>query len=137
MAEFRLGGVPRDSNGAPPLATMPVPIVLGALQPLLPNIENPIGEAIVDEAKAALQGHADTPAVDEKIGKQVAKKVIRGGPLGEAIRDVLFGGQQAGAPDPQGRYDVVQVDQAGNTYTMNADGQMVQVQMLPMWTADP
>lgn len=137
MPEFSVGGLVRGASGAGSLTNMPTPILASSLPPLLPTADNPVGSAIVEEAGNALRGRAETPAVDEKIGKTLVKKLIRGGPIGEAISDVLFGGNKAGAPDPSGRRGPLQFDESGAPFRFNERGERIDTQMLDMWMADP
>lgn len=90
-----------------------------------------------EQVEAIFQGNADLSAPEEKGAKKGLEKLIRGGPLGEAIVDVLFGDNKAGAPDPSPPSGGTGRVPGDIGFVVNDAGELVAVQMLPVWTRDP
>lgn len=137
MPEFSVGSEPRQeqvSFGDQVRAIVDwflTPDDTGNLIP--PTIAKSVGEEIDDQ----LNGRADNSFAEKKSIEKAAEKALRSGNLTNVLEKLLFGDSRAGAPDPARRRSTVLVDEQGFPYQLNERGERVEVQMLPMWLADP
>lgn len=137
MAEYGVPPEPRQENtsfGDQARAVLEwflTPDDTGNLIP--PTIVKSVGEEIDDQ----LSGRADNNFAEKKGIEKGIAKVIRSGTLTDILDKLLFGDNKAGAPDPELPNGGAGRDPAGHTYVVDADGNLVEVQMLPVWTRDP
>lgn len=94
-------------------------------------------QSVAEEIDDQLAGRGGNNAAEMKGIEKAAEKLVRGGPIGEAIVKLFFGDEKAGAPDPDARLGIPFTDEEGINFQFNERGEKVRVQMLPMWTADP
>jgi hypothetical protein len=137
MAEFDFGLPPRGSNRSLGERAQSIwewfitPDGEGSLLP--PTVSQAIGEQLED----TLAGRSGNNAGETKLEQKAIEKVVRGGPLGESIVEVLFGDNRAGAPDPSSRRSEPFIDEQGQLVQFNERGEKLLVQMLPIWLRDP
>ena len=137
MPEFSVGGGSGSaSEGTRPLLASVSDFIL------LPRLGDPKEKGtpeniVITEIGDQLNGRSGNSSSETKGIQKAIEKGLRLGRIREAFLDVLFGDTQAGAPDPAQRSDLRLVDEQGRTFTMNAEGDIVEVKMLPVWERDP
>lgn len=137
MAEYGVGAEPRQENVSfsdqirAIVDWFVTPDDTGNLIP--PTVAKSIGEELDDQ----INGRADNGYAEKKGIEKAVEKVLRAGRFTDVFEKLLFGDRSAGGPDPAQRGEVRFTGADGRTFTFNAEGELVEVKMLPMWNADP
>lgn len=137
MPEFSVGGGGPGGGGGGVS-----PVAFASIFPLLPRAYEPdrrgtIENVAMTEVGDQLMGRAGNTAAETKGIQKGIEKGLKFGKLREALLDVFFGDSKVGSPEPPSVPVENQELAEALSPELKRRRQEAEVQMLPMWTADP